>query len=272
MTEKEYNAAAGVRRSALWRMHESPEKYKWFLDHPEPPTPALIFGSAVHKLLLEPVDFEDEYAVAPPVDRRTKAGKETWEQFVAGIGEKTVITQDDFDTMCGMVAKAVSVPFVKNLLQGKHEVPLFWTDEDTGMDCKVRLDILADVDGRMTVADYKTTTDARTDVFIHRDMQRYGYPLQAFMYTEAVMKCMKLDYRPDFIFLPQEKKAPYSINAITVYGDSDVMMQGQDMFREYIGMLADCEKTGFYYGYLGPFSEPNEAYLPGYVQIGQEEE
>lgn len=40
MTEKEYNEAQGIRRSVLWRMHESPEKYKWFLEHPEPETPA----------------------------------------------------------------------------------------------------------------------------------------------------------------------------------------------------------------------------------------
>ena len=272
MTEKEYNAAPGVRRSALWRMHESPEKYKWFLDHPEPATPVLIFGSAVHKLLLEPLDFEAEYAVAPPVDRRTKAGKETWEQFVAGIGEKTVITQDDFDTMCGMVEKAQSVPFVKKLLEGKHEVPLFWTDDDTGLECKIRCDCITAIDGKIAVVDYKSTTDARTGVFVNRDMDRYGYFLQAFMYTEGVMKDMGLDYRPDFYFIVQEKKAPYSLNVVQVYGDSDVMMHGQDTFREYMGMLKQCEDTGFWWGLMGPFSEPNEAYLPGYISLGDEEE
>lgn len=272
MTEKEYNAANGIRRSALWRMHESPEKYKWFLDNTEPATPALIFGSAVHKLLLEPVDFEDEYAVAPPVDRRTKTGKETWEQFVAGIGEKTVITQDDFDTMCGMVEKAHSVPLVKKLLEGTHEVPLFWTDEDTGLECKVRCDCLTAIDGKIAVIDYKSTTDARTGVFVNRDMDRYGYFLQAFMYTEGVMKGMGLDYRPDFYFIVQEKKSPFSLNVISVPADSDVMMHGQDTFREYMGMLKQCEDTGFWYGLLGPFSEPNEAYLPGYISLGDEEE
>ena len=32
MTESEYNSIEAVRRSDLWRMHESPEKYLWFLE------------------------------------------------------------------------------------------------------------------------------------------------------------------------------------------------------------------------------------------------
>ena len=268
MTEKEYNAAPGVRRSALWRMHESPEKYKWFLDHPEPATPALIFGSAVHKLLLEPLDFENEYAVAPPVDRRTKAGKETWEQFVSGISEKTVITQDDFDTMCGMVEKAQSVPFVKNLLEGKHEVPLFWTDEDTGLECKVKLDILTEIDGRMTIVDYKSTANAKTEIFNNK-MFTLGYHLQSYMYTEGAMKALGLAERPDFIFIAQEKTAPFALNLIQV--TEDVMLAGMDCFREYMGTLKKCMDTGYYWGYTGIYGEPNEAFLPGWMQMGEEE-
>ena len=54
MTEREYNEANGVRRSDLWRMNDSPEKYKYFLDNPPESTPALVFGSACHKMILEP--------------------------------------------------------------------------------------------------------------------------------------------------------------------------------------------------------------------------
>lgn len=269
MTEKEYNAAPGVRRSALWRMHESPEKYKWFLDHPEPPTPALIFGSAVHKLLLEPLDFEDEYAVAPPVDRRTKEGKETWEQFLAGIGEKTVITQDDFDTMTAMVEKAQSVPYVRQLLKGKREVPLFWTDADTGERCKAKLDILTEMDGRTVIADYKSAANAKTEVFNNK-LFSLGYHLQAYMYTEGAIQALGLTERPDFIFIVQEKSVPYAVNLIEV--TEDVMLAGMDCFREYIGLVHQCKETDFWWGYTGMYGEPNEAFLPGWMQIGEENE
>ena len=269
MTEQEYNAADGIRRSALWRMHESPEKYKWFLEHPEPATPALVFGSAAHKMLLEPESFSSEFVIAPDCDKRTKAGKERYERFVAELGDRTIISQDDFDTIRDMTDKARSVPYVQKLLAGEHEVPFFWTDEDTGERCKVRLDILADMDGTLTVADYKTAADARTDAFIH-SMFKLGYTLQAFMYTEAVMKCMGLDERPDFVFVVQEKKPPFAINAIQV--TDDVMVAGMDAFREYIGLVHECKETGYFWGYNGPFGEPNETYLPGYVNIGDEKD
>ena len=83
MTEREYNAAEGIRRSDLWRMEDSAEKFKYFLEHPVEQTPAMAFGSACHKMILEPGDFSNEYAVAPEINRRTNAGKAEWEQFCA---------------------------------------------------------------------------------------------------------------------------------------------------------------------------------------------
>lgn len=269
LTEKEYNEAPGIRRSALWRMSESPEKYKYFLEHPPESTPALIFGSAVHKLLLEPVDFEDEYAVAPPVDRRTKVGKETWEEFCRLSEGKTIITQDDFDTMAAMVEKANSVPYVRNLLKGKREVPLFWTDADTGERCKAKLDILTEMDGRTVIADYKSAANAKTEVFNNK-LFSIGYHLQAYMYTEGAMKVLGLTERPDFIFIVQEKTAPYAVNLIEV--TEDVMLAGMDCFREYIGLVHQCKETDYWWGYTGMFGEPNEAFLPRWMQMGDTDE
>ena len=268
MTEREYNQANGVRRSALWHMRESPEKYKYFLENPEPQTPALLFGAAVHKMLLEPDKFFDEYAVLPNVDRRTKAGKEEYERFLETLGERTAITQDDYTTAYDMTSKARSVPMVEKLLKGEHEKSIFWTDEDTGIKCKVRLDLLTEIDGRFVVADYKSANNAKTEIFNNK-MFDFGYHLQAYMYTEAVMKELKLDYRPDFIFIAQEKKAPFALNLILV--TEDVMTAGMDAFRLYMGMLHYCEQTGYWYGYNGPFDEVNESFLPGWMTMGEEE-
>ena len=44
MTEKEYNEHPGVRRSDLWKISESPEKYLWAIQHPVGQSPALVFG------------------------------------------------------------------------------------------------------------------------------------------------------------------------------------------------------------------------------------
>ena len=38
--------------------------------------------TAAHKYMLEKEDFYSEFSIAPNVDRRTKAGKEQWQQFL----------------------------------------------------------------------------------------------------------------------------------------------------------------------------------------------
>ena len=62
MTEREYRQHPAISRSELWKMHESPEKFKWYKEHPIEPTPALLFGQLVHKMLLQPESFHTRYA------------------------------------------------------------------------------------------------------------------------------------------------------------------------------------------------------------------
>ena len=270
MTEQEYNQHEGVRRSDLWKIRESPEKYLWAIEHPEEPTPALIFGAMVHKMLLEPLSFANEYAVAPNVDRRTKAGKEAWQAFTEQNSGKVIISADDFDQADAMVNRVMSHPIAQKLLGGRAELPLFWTDEDTTELCKVRLDMLKQTDdGEVFVVDYKTAASAETNRF-NSKLFEFGYHLQAYMYTEAVRRCYELKERPRFIFIVQEKKPPYAVNCIEA--TEDVITAGMDVFRELIGILHQCKETGYWYGYNGAFDDINEAYLPGYMTMGDEDE
>lgn len=124
MTEKEYRTHPAISRSELWRLNESPEKFKWFKDNPEPATPALLFGQLIHKLLLQAKTFGDEFAVAPDIDKRTKAGKEVWADFELSNRGKTIVTADMFDTAMAMVKKAYSYDavcfgFARTVFKGK---------------------------------------------------------------------------------------------------------------------------------------------------------
>jgi len=271
MNEREYNAADGIRRSDLWLIHDSPEKFRWAMDHPEEeePTPALVFGQAAHKLLLEPNEFTEEFAVAPDgIDRRTKDGKAAWASFLESNAGKTVIDRDTFNQILAMREKAMSNPTVAKLMSGRKEVPYFWTDPDTGILCKVKLDCLTYLDDIPVVVDYKTAKSAAMHDF-QRDVYQFGYHLQAAMYTEAVMRCLKLTERPMFAFVTQEKQAPFSVNVITV--PEDVMNYGLDTFRELLGIYKACDESGNWYGYTGFSGQPNELSLPGWLKKEQEE-
>lgn len=271
MTEKEYRQHPAISRSELWRMHESPEKFKYYKDHPPEPTPSLLFGQVVHKLLLQPEDFETDFAVMPEIDRRTKDGKEAYSAFLAACEGRSVVPYDMYQTAQEMAEKAMSEPMVRKLLAGQKEVPFFWTDEDTGEECKCRVDCLTyeDNDPIPTIIDYKTAANAKTDIF-NNSIYKYGYHFQSAMYSEGVMKCLNLTERPGFIFIVQEKTPPYSLNVVTI--PHEVMLYGMDNFREYIGLYHECKQTGYWFGYNGMLDEPNEAYLPGYLQLGVEED
>ena len=307
MTEKEYRSHPALSRSELWQFHKSAEWFKYKRDHPSEPTPALLFGQVAHKLLLEPEDFDTDFAVAPVVDKRTKAGKEAWEQFCADADGKTVLDAATYEQCMAMVSAARFNPLVNELLKGQHEEPFFWTDPDTGVQCKARLDSWhRDENGVPVIVDYKTALDASYRGF-QRDVEKWGYYFQAAMYSEALIQnglCPRrikgkpkkrwrkdqdtgkrqywTEYpekivmdgsegeiiHPRFIFIVQEKDEPYSLNIFEM--DLDYMSLGYDLYREYLGTYVSCESIGYYPGYLGPMNEPNILTLPSWMNRGDD--
>ena len=269
MTEETYNKRKGIRRSDLWRMEDSPEKFKCFLEHPPEKTQAMAFGSACHKFILENWDFNSEYALAPNVDRRTKAGKDAWEEFLGLIGDRTPITEDENQTMVEMYEALDRCPLAKKLIHGKGETEqeFFWKDPETGEDCKIKTDRLGKYNRRWYVVDYKTCQCAETMRF-NSEIWRLGYYFQAGMYTEGVMTAKKLKKRPGFLFVAQEKKAPYSVNVIEV--SEEVMNAGVAKFHELLGKYHDCNVLDNWPGYVGDV--PNDCFVPTWMEREMEDE
>jgi hypothetical protein len=69
--------------------------------------------------------------------------------------------------------------------------------------------------------------------------------------------------KPLFVFVPQEKTAPYAVNILQA---DDLMVQrGRDIFRELIGIYHECKQTGNWYGYLGAYNVINNLSLPAWL-------
>lgn len=247
MTNKEYRQDPGISRSDLFEMRKSPLHFQYQMTHPKEDTPALLFGRALHKMILEPGDFESEFAVCPTVNRRTKAGQEQYAAFMAENEGKDIVSQDDYEIMCEMAEVINKHQLAKKLLTGEHEQSFFWTDPDTGERCKCRPDCMTEYEGQLYLVDYKTT-DSCAGMDFERSVRKYGYDFQSGMYTEGVFA--NTFQRYGFKFVAQEKKPPY---AVRVYDCSEeFIQQGYDKFREYIGMLHECRVSGNWYGYEGP--------------------
>ena len=262
MTEKEYREHPAVSRSELFKILDSPEKFRYYKDNPEPPTPALLFGQAFHKMALEPDGFGSEFAVLPDIDRRTKEGKAVYAEFLEQSEGKAVITKADYDKCAEMCEALKKAPFVSTLLNGEKEKPFFWTDDMTGEQCKCRVDCLSsfELNNCVTVVDVKSAASADVEAFT-RDAVKYGYDFQSAMYTEGVKAVTGRDCI--FVFIVIEKEPPYAVNIFQA--DPVLMRRGGDLFREAIGIYHDCKTTGNWYGYLSKFNRINNLCLPAWL-------
>ena len=144
--------------------------------------------------------------------------------------------------------------FPAYLIRGAQtEVPLYWIDPETGVECKGRLDAITED----YVIDYKTTTNAATDAFM-REAIRYGYDLQAAMYLEAARAN---GYNPKgFIFIAQEKTAPYLVNVLHA-GDAFID-RGLWIMRDLLAKYKECSDSDTWPGY-----GENELILPEWEVI-----
>lgn len=266
MTEKQYRSHPAISRSELWRIKDSPEKFKYFKENPPKSTPALVFGQALHKIILETYDFWNEFAVAPEVNRRTKEGKAAFEKFTAENKGKTVISEEDFIKACMMMQAVDENQYCRKLLNGSTEKPFFWIDEITGEECKCRADCVTTIDGVNYIIDLKTTANADTKEFMRKAID-YGYHVQAAMYTEGIKE--NIGGECEFVFIAIEKEPPFAINIMQC--SEQFMRYGYDEYRYLLGLYHECKEENNWYGYLGKFNDINSIGIPPWIAKEYEE-
>lgn len=269
MTNEEYHAHPAIGNSGLTAIARSPAHYyAQFLApdrQPREPTPDMEFGTAVHCAVLEPQRFESEYIAAPKFDRRTKQGKQDAEAFEAANAGRLFLPQDQLDA-CRRVRDSVhGNPAVSVLLaSGEAERSIFWTDDDTGVQCKCRPDWLTG-DGRVIV-DVKTTQDARQAGFA-RSVFQYRYFVQAAWYLNGVS--VATADRPEvFVFVAVEKQPPYAV--ALYFADPDMIAAGKREYRRNLTTYAECLRTDQWPAYpeqILPLSLPSWALKAEHFEV-----
>lgn len=246
ISNKEYRDSQGISSTELKKIMKSPAHYRYWKDNPEETdTPSLLLGRASHKYVLETYDFYDEFAVAPNVDRRTKEGKATWEQFVAESNGKDVITQEQFEQIDAMRNSAYATPFVSKLLSGDKELSYWGKDEETGLVIKCRPDCVTEWNGKHILIDYKTAQDVENIKFC-RDSIKFGYDLQLAMYRDILKQNTGLDYM--VVIIAQEKTAPYVTNVFQL--SENYLESGREVYKEMLRVYKECSESGNWYGYM----------------------
>jgi exodeoxyribonuclease VIII len=279
-------------------MSVCPAYFKWCEDNPQEPSEDMVLGSAFHKIVLEPETFDKEFMIMPHFDRRTKEGRLGYENLMnkAQGNAITLITKEQYDTICGMRDSIMANPYARKLINGNIEQSMYFTDDLTKVECKCRPDVwkllkgkeevvpahidkYADWDGniieeevaehinkqadRVVITDLKSAKSVMPNDFM-RDCVKYHYDLQTAMYRDGASKVLGVPKdNIDFVFIAVEKKPPYLLNIMQA--DTYVIQKGEADFREYIGTYKECKADGVFYGLNGKNGIINTLSLPEYL-------
>ncbi len=232
LDEKTYNAIYAVRSSILKHALKSAAHYKQALETPFEPSPAMVLGTAIHTMILEPTTFDIRFRVFEG-DRRTKDGKAEYQAIVdQGL---TPIGRDAFETARNCFQSVTKHPEAsKYVVAGKEEHAFVWTDVDTGVLCKCKPDFLHN--GQFVV-DVKSTRDASLKGF-QSAIGSYLYHVQAAFYLDGVAQVTGLPYR-DFVFLCVETEAPYGVATYAL--DESSIEMGRALYKIALKNIRDAQ-------------------------------
>lgn len=257
MRSEDYHAHEGTGHTMLAKMLTSPLAFQWAKEHPEEPTPAMMFGTAFHTAILEPERFANEYIVIE-LDRRTKVGKEAYENALSE--GKKVLSVAEMEKIKSMLSNVAKNDTVVNLLNSPSEVSYFWEDKYTGLQCKARADSIKSLDSRDLLIDVKTTTDCSATAFA-KACVNYNYDLQAAYYTTGYTELT--GRQCDFVFIVIEKEPPYDFNIFTC--NTEMLNKGFEDMRYCLNLLKQCKETGNFYGKNGTDGGIIELSLPSWA-------
>jgi hypothetical protein len=226
----DYQQIKAVNWSTLKELAKSPLHYQHRLANPREDTGRMAFGRAVHSAVLEPDRFPLDFVV---FDGARRAGTE-WAEFAAVNQAKTILKRDEYDTCLNVRDAVHSHKVARRLLRwGRPEVTLQWTDPDTRIRCKARLDwLFGDF-----LTDLKTTGDVDNGTF-GRLSARMGYHTQLAFYRMGLLATGH-ELTPVHI-IAVEAEAPHDVGVFTL--DRDTLDAGELEVCRLLALLKDCRR------------------------------
>jgi hypothetical protein len=264
ISSKDYHAMPEIiSNSYLGRLAKVPAAAKI----PQDETEAMKFGRAFHCYVLEgQQSFWNEFCIpdsfpTKPNRRSTQKTIDTYNLWIASLGDKIPITQGDFDTIQQMQKAVMTHPSAsKFLAEGISETTIIWQDEETGLFCKCRPDRIPE-GNKGVILDLKSTSNASKNAF-QSDCVKFGYAREGAIYLEGFSRIMKAVYM-DLIFacIAVEKEPPYRTEVYTI--ETDFLEWGFAEFHRLLQIEKICRDNNFYphYNCAGVDSLFKPAYL-----------
>lgn len=196
-------------------------------------------GSALHEFIMEPQQFHKNFLVSPKFDKRTKQGKEEYAEFMMKAEGKTVIDTQEMEMIMLMSENVKQNKTFLELLENSHyEISCYTKDEQTGLNVRLRPDILPT--SKSTIVDIKSCLDSSPRRF-KNDVYNFGYSLSASYYLDFLG-------RENYVFAAVEKSAPYQAS---LYVLNDEMVEyGRFQYRMALDLLKWSLDNNFWCDYV----------------------
>jgi hypothetical protein len=219
-----------ISQSTLKTIADSPRSHAEGVERPD--TDALICGRRFHRAVLQPDLWLAECrgmagAVVKP--KFVGAGARTTQpaEWLASLPPGTaIISEAERESWDGERAKVdgMAAALHEHELAGKLlardaevEMPLRWTDPETGLRCRCLVDHLS-LTTQATIVDLKSTRDPTPDGFA-KSVANYRYHWQAAWYSDAVALLTGLPVR---FYLAVVRSAPPFEAAVYEISDDDL--------------------------------------------------
>ena len=264
---EQYDAHPGVRWSLLSHMRKSPAHYQHALTHTRAATSALNTGSALHALVFEPETYAERFTTYTASKTKGEGARKAWEAFQEETRARglTILDADEVQRAEGMAAavRAKASAYIAPS-KGRAEIPITWTDSDTGLLCKARLDWLT-ID-RLLI-DLKSTRSTEEHAFANQAW-KLGYFHQQIFYSMGVAAATgcALDEVP-FLFVAVESEPPYDVALFEPCQES--RQAAHEDVKRLMAALAECQRTG---KYQGRYDGPRILKAPAYVLMSEDDE
>ncbi len=173
--------------SSISAFKNSPRKFIDYKTGVKDETDAMLYGSMLHCLVLEPDDFFNRYHIIEDLDicnqiggakpRATKVYKEWYQTALQEAGEKKIVETNDYHAARIAAANVTNNRASAKILSmaDQREKPLDWEFKN------FKFKGFIDGDGEKIIFDLKSCPDASPQKFQREIMQR-GYYMQAAMY------------------------------------------------------------------------------------------
>jgi|AntAceMinimDraft_11_1070367.scaffolds.fasta_scaffold01642_12 hypothetical protein len=235
ISELEYHAFPAISKSTLWKFAKNPAKWHKTREIPFVQTDAMIWGSLVDCLILQPHELAKCFSVSPFSDFRTKDAQ-TWRKSQLN----PVITSETLNE----ASKAAE------LVKGHHFAGALLDGADTQVSCvgplksigvgKCRLDLVPQGEFADTLVDLKTTNSLDK---MPSTIADFGYHVQAAWYLDLYNLCTS-EKRDRWKLIFQESSAPYEI-AVVELDRADIAI-GRAWYLTALEQWRHSIETGHY--------------------------